>query len=105
MGDPTSPSSGGNGMGDGPSVMDLVIMMTRLESKMDNVRESQAAQNTIHTDHEQRLRMIENFVSQGNDHEARIKSLETNRWPLPSLAALISIAAVIIAVINMKQNG
>jgi hypothetical protein len=91
-------------MGEGPSVMDLVIMMTRLESKMDNVRESQAAQNTIHTDHEQRLRMIEQFVSQGNDHESRIKSLESGRWPLPSLAALISLAAIIVALINMSQN-
>jgi len=92
-------------MGEGPSVIDLVVMMTRLESKMDGMRESQASQNTIHTDHEQRLRLIEQFVSQGNDHEARIKSLEANKWPLPSLAALISLAAIVLAVMNMKNNG
>ncbi len=92
-------------MGEGPSVIDLVVMMTRLESKMDNLRESQTTQNTIHTDHEQRLRLIEQFVSQGNDHEARIKSLEANKWPLPSLAALISLAALVVAVLNMRQNG
>jgi len=92
-------------MGEGPSVIDLVVMMTRLESKMDGMRESQASQNTIHTDHEQRLRLIEQFVSQGNDHEARIKSLEANNGPLPSLAALISLAAIGLAVMNMKNNG
>lgn len=104
----------------GTSIIDLVVMMTRLESKMDGLRESQATQTNVHADHEQRLRLIEQFVSQGNDHESRIKglegngcgdhelrikSLEANRWPLPSLAALISIAAIIIAVANMTQNG
>jgi hypothetical protein len=92
-------------MGEGPNVMDLVVMLTRLEVKMDSLRETQAAQQGVHSDHEQRLRLIEQFVSGGTDHETRIKSLETGRWPLPSLAALISIAAIIVALINMRQSG
>lgn len=106
MSDPTSPSQGGGGMGEGPSMIDLVVMMTRLESKMDALREQQISQSGIHSDHEQRLRLIEQFVSQGSDHEPRIKSLEANKWPLPSLAALISVASLILAFINMKgANG
>jgi hypothetical protein len=31
------------------------------------------------------------------DHEARIRSLERNRWPLPSLSVLVSVAALLIA--------
>jgi len=39
------------------------------------------------------------------DHEARLRSLERGRWPLPSLAALISVAslvAALMALINGK---
>ncbi|WKU45960.1 hypothetical protein Q3V23_18905 [Streptomyces sp. VNUA116] len=32
------------------------------------------------------------------DHETRLDSLERARWPLPSLAALVSLAAVIVSV-------
>lgn len=31
------------------------------------------------------------------DHEVRIRALESNRWPLPTLAALVSVGAVIIS--------
>lgn len=36
------------------------------------------------------------------DHEARIRSLESGRWPLPSLAALIAAASLVLTLINMK---
>lgn len=32
------------------------------------------------------------------DHETRLDSLERARWPLPSLAALVSLAAVIVSI-------
>lgn len=35
------------------------------------------------------------------DHEARIRTLERSRWPLPSLAALISLGALIVALIGL----
>ncbi|MEV8151357.1 hypothetical protein AB0R11_01615 [Streptomyces fradiae] len=31
------------------------------------------------------------------DHEARIRTLETARWPLPSLAAVVSLGALGVA--------
>jgi len=34
-----------------------------------------------------------------SDHETRIRSLEKGRWPLPSLAAIVSLAALAITVI------
>ncbi len=35
------------------------------------------------------------------DHEARIRALERGRWPLPSLAVLVSLVSLLIVVIPM----
>jgi len=34
------------------------------------------------------------------DHEARIRSLEKGRWPLPSLAVLVSLVSVILFIVR-----
>lgn len=34
------------------------------------------------------------------DHEARIRSLEQLRWPLPSLAAVVSVIGLIVAILK-----
>lgn len=34
------------------------------------------------------------------DHETRIRVLERARWPLPSLAALVSLGALIVTLYN-----
>lgn len=39
------------------------------------------------------------------DHETRLRSLEQNRWPLPSAALLVSIAAAAIALIVMLRGA
>lgn len=38
------------------------------------------------------------------DHEIRIRQLEGNRWPLPTLGALTGIAALIITLIKQFSN-
>ncbi|GGS88602.1 hypothetical protein ACFFV7_50890 [Nonomuraea spiralis] len=40
------------------------------------------------------------LVKDAADHEARIRALERSRWPLPSLAAVVSIISVVLAVIS-----
>ena len=35
------------------------------------------------------------------DHEARLRVLERGRWPLPALAALVSVIAVVIAAADL----
>lgn len=37
------------------------------------------------------------------DHEARIRSLERGRWPLPSIAAIAAIASLILAAIALAH--
>lgn len=44
---------------------------------------------------------LKDLSKQGDDHEARIRSLERSRWPLPSLAALASLAAVVLAALPL----
>lgn len=34
------------------------------------------------------------------DHETRIRSLERARWPLPSIAVLVSVAALVLALLR-----
>lgn len=40
---------------------------------------------------------------ESQDHEARIRSLERGRWPLPSIATLVAIASLIVAAIALSQ--
>jgi hypothetical protein len=34
------------------------------------------------------------------DHEARLRALERARWPLPSLAVLVSLASLVLALLR-----
>ena len=36
------------------------------------------------------------------DHEARLRALERARWPLPSLAVLVSIASLVLAFFALR---
>jgi hypothetical protein len=55
-------------------------------------------------DHEARLRTVEAKSSAAADaavdHTPRIASLERLRWPVPSIVALISLAALIVAIFS-----
>lgn len=42
---------------------------------------------------------LDEIASDVHDHETRIRSLEKGRWPLPSLAVVVSLAGLAIAVI------
>lgn len=46
------------------------------------------------------VQQANNRISAVDDHEARLRSIEKNRWPLPALAILISIAAAVGAFLN-----
>ncbi|MBG0814181.1 hypothetical protein HS045_08110 [Planomonospora sp. ID82291] len=40
-----------------------------------------------------------------NDHELRIRALERARWPLPSIAALISLAGLVFAILAYARGN
>ncbi|PJN22511.1 hypothetical protein CG736_28375 [Kitasatospora sp. CB02891] len=39
-----------------------------------------------------------------DDHEQRLRRLEAGRWPLPTVAALTSLAALVVAAIPLVQH-
>lgn len=43
---------------------------------------------------QQSLQRSDQVDKQLGDHEARLDALERNRWPLPSLAALVALAGL-----------
>lgn len=48
---------------------------------------------------------IKDLTKQGEDHETRIRALERGRWPLPSLAALVSLGAFVLALLGYLSRG
>lgn len=64
--------------------------VTRLEGKLDSLAQAFANEQTAK-------------VTSHADHEARLRSLERGRWPLPSLAALVSIASLVLALWGLKS--
>lgn len=47
---------------------------------------------------------LDQAIGRVNDHEARLRELERARWPLPTLAILIALAAMIIGGINLVSK-
>lgn len=72
-------------------IYDAVV---RLTGRMDVLIEQHNAQAQDLHDHEARA------DSRHNDHEARLRSLEKARWPLPSLAAVVAVASLVWAIIR-----
>lgn len=56
--------------------------LTRIDVKLDGLRERDADADVTLTDHESRLRV-----------------LERGRWPLPALAIVVSVAAVVLGLL------
>lgn len=48
---------------------------------------------------------MKDLVKQAEDHEARLRALERNRWPLHLLTALVALAAFLASVFNIKIGG
>lgn len=63
------------------------LAVTSLGVKLDNLAAALVAESAKgNTDH--------------GDHEDRIRALEHARWPLPSLAVLLSIGAILLPVLT-----
>lgn len=60
------------------------VLIEQHNSMVQDVRDHEARADTRHA-----------------DHEARLRSLEKARWPLPSLAAVVSIASLAVAILKM----
>lgn len=41
---------------------------------------------------------LDTVISGHDDHEKRIRALEANRWPLPTITTLLAVAALLVAI-------
>lgn len=48
---------------------------------------------------------LDGVVADVADHENRLRSLERNRWPLPSLAAVVAVASLVLTLISFMRGG
>jgi hypothetical protein len=48
---------------------------------------------------------VDGVVADVADHENRLRVLERSRWPLPSIAALVSLVSVVLAILAFMQKG
>ncbi|PAM97255.1 hypothetical protein CJI59_35565 [Streptomyces sp. Alain-F2R5] len=72
--------------------------VTRVETKLDGIAQGLTELGKDVADHESRLRAIE-AQPRPAEIEPRVTSLERARWPLPSLAALTGIGALVVALL------
>ncbi|MFJ8474187.1 hypothetical protein [Kitasatospora sp. NPDC094011] len=75
--------------------MDLMVVLTRLEIKLDTATAGVA-------DHEARLRAVEQSAISEADVaplRADVESLKRGRWPLPAISAVAAVVAVVASVV------
>lgn len=74
-----------------PTTVDLLVVLTRVETKLDAAEIGRA-------DHEQRLRLLEqNAVTSTalGPVLQDVEALKRNRWPLPALCALTGVGSLV----------
>ncbi|GHA61177.1 hypothetical protein GCM10010330_11340 [Streptomyces tendae] len=80
-------------------VRDLAKTVGRIEAKIDGVLNETRDIRADLADHEARLRALE-AMPKSSEIEPRVATLERARWPLPSLAALTGIGALVVALLG-----
>ncbi|EST24402.1 hypothetical protein [Streptomyces roseochromogenus] len=83
-----------------PTTVDLLVVLTRLETKLD------AATAGI-ADHETRLRAAEATALTEEDVQhlrADVEALKRNRWPLPAIGALAGVGGAIAGLVALFQR-
>lgn len=70
--------------------------LNRVETKLDAIHGETSATKDDVADHESRIRALE-AMPKGSDLEPRVATLERSRWPLPSIAALTAVGALVVA--------
>lgn len=78
---------------------DIYRMLVALSARVDTALSKHERTEQIVADHEQELRPLAGAAERLLDHEARLRQLERSRWPLTSVAVLVPLAALIVAVL------
>jgi hypothetical protein len=80
-------------------IYDQVVQLRRAAERLAD-RIDDTAKELV--DHENRLRTLEagDAARAVPDHEVRIRAIERRSWPLPSLAALIAVASLVVTILD-----
>jgi hypothetical protein len=76
----------------------LVVTLARMEVKLDQLLIESS-------DHESRIRRLEERPSPARDHESRLRKLEERRWPLPVVSIVFSgmaVGAALLPLVNVR---
>lgn len=87
--------------GDGVVVItlaDIYKQMVELATRVDASLARQDQADRIIAEHEADLRPLAGAHEKLVDHEARLRAIERNRWPIPALTILIALASLGVAV-------
>lgn len=68
-------------------------------------REIYDAVQSLRTEVQGLVAGVQEQARRQDDQEARLRSLERRQWPLTSIAVLISVAAVILALLGIPTPG
>jgi hypothetical protein len=80
--------------------VDLLVVLTRLETKLDTATAGIA-------DHETRIRAVEqSAVTEAEIAQLRadVESLKRARWPLPTISAIAAVVAVVASVVPLVSH-
>lgn len=77
---------------------DIYRQLIALISRVDTALSRHERTEQMVAEHDTELRPLAGAAERLTDHEARLRQLERGRWPMQAVAALASIAAVVVAV-------
>lgn len=80
---------------------DIYRMLVALTSRVDSALSQHEQVRQVVAEHEVQLRPLAGTAERLTDHEGRLRQLERSRWPLPSIAALVSIGSLVVAVLAL----
>jgi hypothetical protein len=81
----------------GPVVItsrEIYDQLVRVVAAVERLADGLESQRRDLRDHETEHQRVE------SDHETRLRSLEKARWPLPALAVIVSIAALVLPLLK-----
>ena len=80
------------------TLADIYTQLVGLRERVDAALAKQDRTELLVAEHDAELRPLAGAADRLTDHEARLRQLERGRWPMQAVAALASIAAVVVAV-------
>lgn len=81
------------------TLADIYRQLVQLTTRVDSTLAKQDRDQQVLAEHEMELRPLAGAAEKLVDHETRLRSLERSRWPLASIAVLVPLAALAVAIL------